>query len=474
MQETIKSSLPENEETGLSGSANTSLPENEETGLSESTKTSLSGSEDTNKRSLAYIKLYQYLRQQIISGVYPYGSKIPSKRLLAADQGVSVITVQHALALLEDEGFLLAKERSGYYVTYKASEFLTSEGFPGSADHAKRRNKLTIHSNARISANFESEPQAAISANFVSEPQVSTSASFETEPQASTSANFETEPQASISANFESEPQASTPAYFESEEEFPFPTYARTVRRVLSERQEKIFKKSENQGTMELRSCLARYLERTRNMHVSPDQIVIGSGAEYLYGLISILIGPGQTIALEDPSYQKIRWVYETHGLQIEPLRMGVDGILTSELQRSHAKAMHVTPFHSYPTEISATVSKKMEYLSWARESHALLIEDDYDSEFSMLGKSEDTLFSMEPTKTVIYLNTFTRTISPSVRIGYMILPEFKTKEFLDRIGFYSCTVPVLDQYVLTDLIEEGDFERHLNRVRRKRRRGRI
>jgi GntR family transcriptional regulator/MocR family aminotransferase len=435
MQETIKSSLPETEETGLSGS----------------TKTSLSGSTDTNKRSLAYIKLYQYLRQQIISGVYPYGSKIPSKRLLAADQGVSVITVQHALALLEDEGFLLAKERSGYYVSYKASEFLTSEGFPGSTDHAKKRlNKLTIHSNARILTNFESEPQV------------------------STSANFESESQASTSANFESEPQASTPAYFESEEEFPFPTYARTVRRVLSEMQEKIFKKSENQGTMELRSCLARYLERTRNMHVSPDQIVIGSGAEYLYGLISILIGPGQTIALEDPSYQKIRWVYETHGLQIEPLRMGADGILTSELQRSHAKAMHVTPFHSYPTEISATVSKKMEYLSWARESHALLIEDDYDSEFSMLGKSEDTLFSMEPTKTVIYLNTFTRTISPSVRIGYMILPEFKTKEFLDRIGLYSCTVPVLDQYVLTDLIEEGDFERHLNRVRRKRRRGRI
>ena len=462
MQETIKSSLPGNEETGLYGSANTSLSETEETGLSGSTKTSLSGSKDTNKRSLAYIKLYQYLRQQIISGVYPYGSKIPSKRLLAADQGVSVITVQHALALLEDEGFLLAKERSGYYVSYKASEFLTSEGFPRSTDHAKRRNKLTIHSNAQIITNFESEPLG------------STSASFESDLQASTSANFESEPQASTLANFESEPQASTPAYFESEEEFPFPTYARTVRRVLSERQEKIFKKSENQGTMELRSCLARYLERTRNMHVSPDQIVIGSGAEYLYGLISILIGPGQTIALEDPSYQKIRWVYETHGLQIEPLRMGVDGILTSELKRSHAKAMHVTPFHSYPTEISATVSKKMEYLSWARESHALLIEDDYDSEFSMLGKSEDTLFSMEPTKTVIYLNTFTRTISPSVRIGYMILPEFKTKEFLDRIGFYSCTVPVLDQYVLTDLIEEGDFERHLNRVRRKRRRGRI
>ena len=450
MQETIKSSLPGNEETGLYGSANTSLSETEETGLSGSTKTSLSGSKDTNKRSLAYIKLYQYLRQQIISGVYPYGSKIPSKRLLAADQGVSVITVQHALALLEDEGFLLAKERSGYYVSYKASEFLTSEGFPRSTDHAKRRNKLTIHSNAQIITNFESEPLG------------------------STSASFESDLQASTSANFESEPQASTPAYFESEEEFPFPTYARTVRRVLSERQEKIFKKSENQGTMELRSCLARYLERTRNMHVSPDQIVIGSGAEYLYGLISILIGPGQTIALEDPSYQKIRWVYETHGLQIEPLRMGVDGILTSELKRSHAKAMHVTPFHSYPTEISATVSKKMEYLSWARESHALLIEDDYDSEFSMLGKSEDTLFSMEPTKTVIYLNTFTRTISPSVRIGYMILPEVKTKEFLDRIGFYSCTVPVLDQYVLTDLIEEGDFERHLNRVRRKRRRGRI
>jgi GntR family transcriptional regulator/MocR family aminotransferase len=363
--------------------------------------------EGKNRKTLAYMELYRFLRGQIISGAFPYGSKIPSKRLLASDRGVSVITVQHALALLEDEGFLQAKERSGYYVSYKANEFLTSQ------NHRRKQNP-------------------------------GERADFQTAVRNST--------------------------YYDAEEEFPFSTYARTVRRVLSERQEAIFQKSENQGSLELRTAIARYLGRVRNMQVNADQIVIGSGAEYLYGLISILIGAGKTIAVEDPSYQKIRRVYQTHGLKIEPLRMGEAGILSSELRRSRANAMHVTPFHSYPSEISATVSKKMEYLSWARKRKAILIEDDYDSEFSMLGKSEDTLFSMEPEKTVIYLNTFSRTISPSVRIGYMILPGQRTAEFLDRIGFYSCTVPVLDQYVLAELIREGDFERHLNRVRRKRR----
>lgn len=385
------------------------------------------------KRSLAYMELYRFLRSQIISGAFPYGSKIPSKRLLASDRGVSVITVQHALALLEDEGFLLAKERSGYYVSYQANEFLTSK---------KRKQKQ----NPSVQTAFQTDARQLVHTTAQSADQNEISKPGKTE-------------------------EIGNSTYYNEEEEFPFPTYARTVRRVLSERQEAIFQKSDNQGSIELRTAIALYLERARNMQVNADQIVIGSGAEYLYGLISILIGPGKTIAVEDPSYQKIRRVYKTHGLKIEPLRMGVEGILSGELRHSHADAMHVTPFHSYPTEISATVSKKMEYLSWARKRGALLVEDDYDSEFSMLGKSEDTLFSMEPEKTVIYLNTFSRTISPSVRIGYMILPRQRTVECLDRIGFYSCTVPVLDQYVLAELIKQGDFERHLNRVRRKRRR---
>ena len=129
-----------------------------------------------------------------------------------------------------------------------------------------------------------------------------------------------------------------------------------------------------------------------------------------------------------------------------------------------------MTPFNSYPTGITASASKRHEYVHWAETRNTVIVEDDFDSEFSGLTKAEDTLFSLEPEKTVIYMNTFSKSIAPSIRAGYMVLPEKRVSEFLEKISFYSCTVPVFDQYVLAECISGGEFERHINRVRRKRR----
>ena len=345
----------------------------------------------------AYLQLYHQLRGDIVSGVYPNGKKLPSKRLLAEQTGVSVITVEHAYAILCDEGYLEPRERSGYFVSYSAADC-----FPVAEPDSVRQ----------------------------------------------------------------------LPSARDLADDFPFSVLAKTMRRVLSEYGESILVKSPNNGCTELRKAIAAYLARCRGINVAPSQIVIGSGAEYLYGLIVQLLGRERVFALENPSYEKIRRVYLANGVTCDMLRLGSDGIRTSELARTDASVLHVTPFHSFPSGITASAGKRSEYIRCAQSRGVYIVEDDFDSEFTLSSKAEDTLFSLEPKRSVLYLNTFSKTIAPSMRLGYMVLPESLTDAFEQSVGFYSCTVPVFEQYVLAELLSNGDFERHINRVRRRRRKG--
>lgn len=348
----------------------------------------------------AYLQLYEQLRRDITGGILPRGSKLLSKRLLAEETGVSVITVEHAYAILCDEGYTESRQRSGYYVIYRERDFSAVPApAPSAASRAPR-------------------PQDVRS-------------------------------------------------------EFPFSVLARTMRRVLTDYGESVLVKSPNHGCPELRAAISAYLARSNGISVDPRQIVIGSGAEYLYSLIVQLLGSERGFALESPSYEKIRQVYQANGVNCDLLMLGSDGILSSELERTSARVLHVTPFNSYPSGITASVSKRHEYLRWAEQRQAFLIEDNYDSELTVSRKNEDTLFSMAKDGSVIYLNTFSRTVAPSIRVGYMVLPERLLDPFEHRLGFYSCTVPVFEQYVLADLLDNGDFERHINRVRRARRKSR-
>ncbi len=259
----------------------------------------------------------------------------------------------------------------------------------------------------------------------------------------------------------------------EAKSVFPYTVLAKTMRRVLLDYQEKIMIKSPNHGCPELRETLSRYLARSCGIEVRPEQIIIGSGAEYLYGLVVQLFGNDRVFGIENPSYEKIRKVYQAHGIRCDLLKLGADGIRTAELEQTQATVLHVTPFHSFPSGVTASASKRMEYLRWAEKRGGFIIEDNYDSELTVSRKNEDTLFSLSQQGTVVYLNTFTGTIAPSIRVGYMVLPESLLEEFEQKLGFYSCTVPVFVQYVLAELIQNGDFERHINRVRRASRRKR-
>lgn len=243
------------------------------------------------------------------------------------------------------------------------------------------------------------------------------------------------------------------------------------MRRVLAEYGDLLLEKCPGKGDEGFRSELCRYLARSRGIQSKPEQIVVGSGAEYLYGLIVQLLGTKRRYALEDPSYEKICSVYGALGAECEHLPLGKSGIASAALKNSRADVLHITPYRSFPSGVTASASKKREYLSWASQRGGILVEDDFESEFTLSYKPEDTLYAMSGGENVIYVNSFSKTVSPSIRVGYMVLPEPLLERFEKELGFYSCTVPLYEQLVLKELIANGDFERHINRVRRALRR---
>ncbi len=357
-----------------------------------------------------YLEIYEDIKNKIVEGIYKADTKLPSKRDAADFYHVSVITIEHAYELLSEEGYISPRQRSGYFVSY-------DEGYVSiRREESVKKDHLSI----KISE-MDTETVKAGDAISMNMP-------------------------------------------------FPSATYARIARRVLSDYQEDILLRAPSFGHPVLREVLAEYLLRSRAMRVSPNQVVIGAGAEYLYGLIVQTLGCERKYGMESPSYMKIEQVYRANGADCEMLGLGKDGIESGELWGSSAGVLHITPYRSYPSGITASASKKREYLKWAHEKNSVIVEDDFESEFSLLGKPEESLYSLDREERVIYINTFTRTISPGIRLAYMVLPDRLVGTFSKEIGFYACSVPTLEQLIVAELIRGGEFERHVNRVRRRRR----
>ncbi|MBR0026938.1 MAG: PLP-dependent aminotransferase family protein [Clostridia bacterium] len=354
---------------------------------------------DQEKRPI-YLQLYKQIRDAIIAEIYPYNTKLPSKRSLAEETGVSTVTVEHAYALLCDEGYVEAKERSGYVVIFRKAD-----GFAASVEHhTEYIGHSTEHSGGHAYPNF------------------------------------------------------------------PLSVFSKTMRKVLTEHSDILMERSPNCGCGELREAIRHYLARNRGIQVEAGQIIIGAGSEYLYGLIVELLGRDRIYAIESPSYKKIEQVYRATEIAYDLLPLTNSGIDSRALAATKADILHTTPYRSYPSGVTATATKRHEYIRWAGRRDRYIIEDDFESEFSVSAKPAETLFALSNRDNVIYLNTFSKTVSPSLRVGYMVLPRHLTEPFERKLGFYSCTVPTFMQYVLAELINNGDFERHINRVRRSKR----
>ena len=351
------------------------------------------------KNQKKYYSIYLETKEKILNGEFPSGEKLPSKRVMADMRGVSLVTVERAYAMLEDEGYIFSRERSGYFVS-------------------------------QIDSNFEK----------------------------------------SVTRNSSSAPVRHIPEEHSApkDRDFEYSLWFKTLRRVISERDQELFVKSPSKGCAVLRNALADYLYRYRGMIANPRCIIIGSGSEQLYEIAVKLLGRDKIYGIENPSYSQIRAVYSVAGATVAPLTFGKDGIESDALFGTKFDVLHVTPFHSYPSGVTTSISKRYEYLKWASESNSFIIEDDFDSEFFIPGHPIEPLYSLDTRGSVIYINTFSKSLSPSMRMGYMILPHSLLPEYERKLGGFSCSVPVLDQYVLAEFIANGSFERHLNRMRRK------
>ena len=345
----------------------------------------------------AYLQLYKYLRNDIVNGIFSYNTKLPSKRMLAEESGVSVVTIEHAYAMLCDEGYAEARERSGFYVIFRKTD-----GF-ATAVTGTEVPAILYHAGS-------------------------------------------------------------------GEATFPYHILCKAMRKVMINYEEILLEKSPNSGCIEFRTALKHYLARNRGIPVEIEQIVIGSGTEYLYGLMVELFGRDRTIAIESPSYNKIEQVYQISEIKYESLPLTKDGIDSHALASTNADILHTTPYRSYPSGVTASASKRHEYIRWSQKGDRYIIEDDFESEFSVSTKPMETLFSLSEYDNVIYLNTFSKTISPAIRVAYIVLPKKLVDIFYKKLGFYSCTVPTFEQFMLTDLLNSGEFERYINRVRRNKR----
>ena len=359
--------------------------------------------EDKGKDSL-YEYLYKQIKKDILSYKLSPGEKLPSKRAFAKHLNISTITVENAYIQLLAEGYIYSVPKSGYYVSDISSTKVATEKRP-----------------------------AKEMASGISEPK--------------------------IFADFTSNSTA--------RDNFPFSTWTKTMRQIMSDYERELMVRSPFAGIELLREAISDYLYQFRGIAVEPDQIVVGAGTEYLYGMLIQLLGHDKRYAVEDPGYQKITRIYQANQVNCCHIPMDENGVSIEALEKSDADILHISPSHHFPTGIVTPVSRRYELLSWAaKHSGRYIIEDDYDSEFRLVGKPIPSLQSIDVADKVIYINTFSKSLSSTIRISYMVLPKTLARIYKESLGFYSCTVSNFEQYTLYRFIEQGHLEKHINRMR--------
>ena len=246
---------------------------------------------------------------------------------------------------------------------------------------------------------------------------------------------------------------------------FPFATWAKLMREVLSEQEDTLLSSPHPQGAPALRRAIAEHLYRFRGIQADPEQIVVGAGSETLIGLLVQLLGRRGRYGVEDPGYAKTQHILKSCGADVVPVPLDESGLRVDALDG--VRVVHVTPAHHFPLGNIMPVARRQALLRWAlEEEDRYILEDDYDSEFRFSGRPIPALQSLDGGEKVIYLNTFAKSLAPSLRVSYMVLPPHLVERWRREFWFYASTVPSFEQYALARFMERGHFERHLNRTR--------
>ena len=360
--------------------------------------------------SSLYEYVYQQIRDDIVAGRIAAGEHLPSKRAFASHLGISVITIENAYSQLLAEGYICSKPRRGYY----ACE-LPEAPVLASAETELDRDSAAAGSNAH-DAGEQPEQFASLSPSALEAARLWQSALRAT---------------------------------------------------LTSEDEREIFSPAPAQGTARLRCAIAHHLRGTRGMNVNPDNIVIGAGAQLLDTMLVQLLGADKTYAVEDPGYLRLTRIYQAMGCKVRHIPLDAEGVNLSALLNAGADVLHLMPSHQYPTGLVTSIARRYALLSWVAEQPGrYLIEDDFDCEFRLAGKPIPALASIDAAQSVIYTNTFSKSLSSALRLAYMVLPDELMERFRRELGFYASSVSSVDQVALARLLESGDYERHVNRVR--------
>ncbi len=377
-----------------------------------------------------YIYLYMCIKNDILSGRLKPGEKLPSKRALANHQNLGVVTVANCYEQLLSEGYIVSYERRGYFVE-ELSELQTRS--------------------ARISSSEFFEKNVP----------------DRTSPAAADRDQESIQEDREYSIDFK-ENRASLDL-------FPRATWNQLMRKTLYQEDDSLYTTPPYNGLYILREAIAGYLAQGRGMHVDPSQIIVGAGTEYLYGRLTQLFGRHSIFGFEDPGYKKLAAITASYGNPCKYIPSDESGLRVDLLDDSGVDIVHVSPANQFPTGLIMPVRRRTELLEWVSQVRKrYIIEDDYDSEFRYKGRYIVPLFGNEVSDKVIYMNTFSKTMLPSLRISYMVLPPDLVEKYRETVSFYSCTVSSFEQYTLAHFISGGYFERHITRLKNYYRKIRI
>ena len=420
---------------------------------------------DKSRSDFLYEQLYLALKDDIERGRLAAGERLPSKRALAAHLGVSVVTIEKAYSQLVDEGYLAARPKSGYYVTKIEAPLPAQKPSPAHSIHLAPSLSATTTAASPLGGGAPQGAKGAIASNL--SIHLTPKRSNSTTAASPSGGGAPQGAEGAIASNLPSQPFADFTANQLSPENFPFTSWARALKQTLAERQKELMETTPVSGAMELRTAIAAHLASFRGMSVSPEQIVIGAGTEYLYSLVVRFLGTEKIFALENPGYAKVRRIYEGCGARCRSVPLDASGLDITRLRESGASVAHISPSHHFPTGLVMPIARRYELLAWASECPGrYILEDDYDSEFRFVGRPIPTLFSIDAAAKVIYLNTFSKTLTPTIRLSYMVLPAPLAERFRARLSFLACPVSNFEQYTLARFIEGGHFEKHLARMR--------
>jgi GntR family transcriptional regulator/MocR family aminotransferase len=379
-----------------------------------------------------YQTLYIHIRAAILSGELTRGTKLPSTRALAEELNISRNTVLNAYRQLLAEGYLEGREGSGTFVAHVLPEHLLSAPRPASRVAKTVRNPRAESHQPVFSERAKAQIKAAMAPANGSLPRPFV-------------------------------PEA--PAL----DAFPYQLWTRLVVRQVRRMPVNSFTYQDSSGYRPLREAIAAHVTVSRQVHCTPEQVMIVSGSQGALDLSArMLINPGDPVWLEDPGYSGARGAFLGAGAQIIPVPVDSEGLIVEiGIERApKARLVYLTPSHQFPLGVTMSLPRRFALLDWAKRANAYIIEDDYDSEFRFATRPLSTLQGLDDAERVIYIGTFSKVLFPSLRIVYLILPPALIDAFLKVRRLIDIHSPMLEQAVLADFMIEGHFTRHLRRMR--------